>query len=332
MKNKMYMKLGTLIFTLCMLAVCAFGSDNGQSGANGSIYQNGVEGIQVATTPPPGLYGRVYTFYAQSESSNDQAGNNNPALNIKANVFVVVPRLFWVPEVKIFGAEPMVSFLVPIVRPDVSVATWGTPSTPATTLYHAAATHFGDSSLELILEYHRPRYDLGFGSDFIMPSGAWSLGDSTKTGSDRWTIEPDLGGTIYDKSRKTSLSVLARYEFHSLDRHQDIQYGQDFHFEWGLAHRFGKHGSGLFQPFDIGPVGYCAWKTSDDHGHDVTWNRFDHGHGMGIGPEIRFVLPNTHVVAQFRGVVDFDVASRTKYNTVYLVFSKALSKEEEHKK
>ena len=125
-----------------------------------------------------------------------------------------------------------------------------------------------------------------------------------------------LGGTLYFDAEKTwSASILGRYETHSEQGDRDVTYGDDFHFEWGVAKTFSKF-------WDVGLAGYSQWQISDDSGSDVTWDKSVHDTVHAIGPEVNIFAPSWKLFVSLRILGEFGAEDRSEGNITTLTLTK----------
>ncbi len=277
-----------------------------QVGKSGNQYHNGLEGVQGASVPPtPGVYLRWYNFYYSADTTKDANGKaQNVGLQVGA--FATVPRIVWVTPKKLAKGDVVFAALIPGTYEDVKIGA-------ADVNQHAA--HLGDVDLTTLLAWHGKQWDLAAGSDWILPTGAWDATSQVKPGSDEYTIMPDLGGTYYfDKNKKWNAGALARFEYHTAQRHQDIHMGDDMHLEWGAARAL-KHPG-----VQLGAAGYAQWKVTDDSGRNVTWTPTAHDRVFAAGPELDMPLPRTPYLMQMRGEIEFGARSRTAGEVINLTF------------
>jgi len=266
-----------------------------QTGKSGNQYHNGLEGIQGASLPPAGVYLRWYNFYYDADTTKDASGKAQN-VDLQVGAFATVPRIVWVTPKTFAKGDVVFAGLVPGTYEDVKIGAAGVNQ-------HAA--HLGDVDLTTLLAWHGKQWDLAAGSDWILPTGAWDATSQVKPGSDEFTIMPDLGGTYYIDKRKWDASVLARFEYHTAQRHKNIQMGDDMHFEWGVARVL------KYPGVQLGAAGYAQWKVTDDSGKEVTWTPSAHDRVFAAGPELDMPLPKTPYLMQMRGEVEFGARSRT---------------------
>lgn len=289
-------------------AACNFAAA-AEAGKSGNQYTPGLEGVQGASLPPQGVYLRWYNLYYDTDTTKDAQGKaQNVGMQIGA--FATVPRLIWVTPQKLLGGDVVFAGLVPITYQDVRVNASNV---------HQHAAHLGDVDITSLLAWHGKHYDLAAGVDWILPTGAWNADSSVKPGGDEYTIMPDLGGTYYfDAKHKWNAGALARFEYHTNKRHQDIHMGDDLHIEWGAARDLNKPG------MKLGAAGYTQWKVTDDSGKDVTWTPTAHDRVFAAGPELDMPLPRTPYQMQMRGEIEFGARSRTAGEVLSVVFTKRM--------
>jgi hypothetical protein len=242
-------------------------------GGETSHYPPGAEGIKAATLPPPGLYLKTYNVFYRAGVLMDEQGNAAD-VGFDVAVFAPVPRLIWVTEQKILGADFGMDIAVPLIATDLEIDALGV---------HDSDTGIGDILVEpVVLGWHTERLDAVFAAGFWAPTGEWSPGRPASPGKGFWTGMFTWGATYYpDEQKSWSASALCRYETNSRKEDLDVRPGDDFHIEWGIAKNF-------CSVWDVGVTGYCHWQVTDDGGSDVTWDRSIHDRFFSIGPEVLY--------------------------------------------
>lgn len=311
------MKLRYIVLpaVVALLSACAAISAAGQTttgiGQPGYVYGLGAEGLYAASTPGPGFYVRWYNIYGQSTSLRNSQGNDVP-VGLQLGTFATIPRLIWVPNTKILGAYLITGVTPCIVNVDFKQSATG---------FHGRSTHIGDPDFTFLLGWHGPSWDAAAGTEVVAPLGAWNGVDPTRPGSDQWTLIPSVGATYYfDKLKKTHATFIARWEFHTEKRHQDIKMGDDFHLEGGI-------GRAITRSIIVGPVAYAEWKITRDSGKDITWDRTVKNHVYAIGPEVMFVLSCAGCSLQMRGYSEFGAVGQTQKNSFVAILTKRFGKE-----
>ena len=118
-------------------------------------YPAGAEGIKGASLPPPGIYFRDYNMFYFANTFKD----GPPDFDIKA--YINAPRLIWMTDKKIFGAQYGMDVIVPFVSMDWTAG--------------GSSDHYsgvGDIQLEpLLLSWQFKQFDLAAGYGIWLPTG-----------------------------------------------------------------------------------------------------------------------------------------------------------------
>ena len=271
----------------------------------GSHYTNGVEGIRAASLPPPGVYFRLYNVFYSAGDLNDTNGNSFGDFDL--DVFAVVPRLIWITNYKLLGADYFADIIVPLVNTDISFGMGNV------TLFNDGKFGLGDIAVEPFgLSWHGDRYDGSLAAAVYLPVGEYDETEPASPGLNYWTGMLTAGATYYlDQAKTWSASILARYEFHGENDDTDMTNGDDFHFEWGV-------GKKLAQFWEIGAAGYCQWQVSDDSGTGATDSR---DQVYAAGPEVNYFIAPLKTNVTFRYVMEFGAEDRSEGDLAALVFT-----------
>jgi hypothetical protein len=118
-------------FLATLLALNLIGPCRGQS--LGNHYVLGVEGLEGAYVPPPGLYLRNYSYYYSSDQFNDATSH---ALNLNYHLTVIAnaSRFTYVTPYQVLGANYAFGTVLPFVYQS---------STVATPFFNNTQSHFG---------------------------------------------------------------------------------------------------------------------------------------------------------------------------------------------
>jgi hypothetical protein len=168
----------------------------------GGHYPAGVEGIKGASLPPPGVYFRDYNIGYFADLFED----GPPAFDISA--YINAPRLIWMTNCKILGADYGMDLIIPFGYMDWQFAT---PGGPVNGHYFG----IGDIQVEpLLLSWHFKQFDLAAGYAVWAPTGDFSPTRPDFLAKGYWSHMLTLGGTWYLDADKTwAISLLNRYEF-----------------------------------------------------------------------------------------------------------------------
>jgi len=160
-------------------------------------YPAGAEGIKAASLPPPGVYFRDYNFFYFANKFKD----GPPNFDIFA--YVNAPRLIWMTDLEILGANYGMDVIVPFGQINWKVAT------------SDSDFGLGDIQIEpLLLSWHFAQFDLAAGYAIWLPSGDFEIGKPDLLAKGFWSHMLTFGATWYPDQDKTwALSLLNRYEF-----------------------------------------------------------------------------------------------------------------------
>ncbi len=267
-----------------------------------SHYPAGAEGIKAATLPGPGKYLKWYNFYYQANTLRDPSGNRVPN-GFDVDVFATAPRLIWITDKKVLGADFGMDILVPLIYTDIEIPGAG---------LNESHTGIGDIFVEpIVLGWHKERYDLAFAAGFWAPTGDYDTTSAANAGKNFWTGMFTLGATTYLDCDKTwSVSALGRYETNSERDRIAVRPGDDFHIEWGI-------GKNINKVWDVGVSGYCHWQVTQDSGAASTSTARDRFYS--IGPEVQYFCEPASMIFALRYQWEFEARDRPEGNN--LVFS-----------
>jgi hypothetical protein len=264
-------------------------------------YPAGAEGLKGASLPPPGVYFRDYNFFYFSDDFKD----GPPDFDIFA--YINAPRLIWMTEFKILGANYGMDVIVPFGYMD-----WR--------FMGSEDTHFGLGDIQvepLLLAWHFQRFDLAFGYAFWAPTGDF---DTTAfpprpdlIAKGFWSHMLTFGGTWYPDGQKTwSVSLLNRYEFCHEQETTHIKPGQVYTLEWGV-------GKSLSKTVEAGVIGYYQQQTTHDSGATAT-TKLDRK--VALGPEITMACPYTGILTSLRYAYEFAAEERPEGQLVTLTLTR----------
>lgn len=231
-------------------------------------YVPGVEGIQAASVPPPGMYYLGYLVNYNIEqlkspgSSNDIPGNNTGTVAALAN------RLVWISNQKFLGADFGMEAIVPVLSTSLTFNTPGISN---------SESGIGDVYLgPLVLGWHGANWDAVAAAGFWLDNGSTSAPASPGKGFKSTML---TGGVTYyfDADKKISGSALMRFEANS-EKSGGFKPGNQVTLEWGFAR--------MLQSVQVGVVGYDQMQLSNDSGPGASSN---HSSRHAIGAEV--VLP-----------------------------------------
>lgn len=270
-------------------------------------YVSGVEGIKAASLPPPGSYWRTYGTFYQADTLRDEKGDELDG-GFDLEVFALTQRLLWVSDKKIWGGYYAADLIIPFVKTDLNIDTFGVADDDS---------GLADIAIEpFVLSWNHLNSDASIGIALYLPTGEYDKAKPASPGKDFWTLMLTAGSTYYlDKERTWAASVLARYEINSEKEDSQITPGNDFHFEWGLSRA-------INPLLEVGLAGYAHWQITDDSGADANWDKGIHDQVYAIGPEIVTLLPTENLIFSLRAQWEFGAEDRSEGQITTLTLTK----------
>ncbi|MEI6176053.1 MAG: transporter [Verrucomicrobiota bacterium] len=260
-------------------------------------YPAGVEGIKGSSLPPPGVYFRDYNLFY----SADHFDGGPPDFDIFA--YVNAPRLIWMTDCKILGADYGMDIIVPFGYLD----------------WHAGGKDYsysgiGDIQLEpLLLSWHFQQFDVAAGYAVWAPTGDFRVGRPDILAKGFWSHMLTLGGTWYFDAEKTwALSLLNRYEFCHEQEDTSIDPGQVYTLEFALS-------KAVTKTLDVGVIGYWQQQTTQDSGPFASRA---HDRKVGLGAEISGVCPLTGLLGSLRYAYEMAAVDRPEGHLVAFTLTK----------
>jgi Protein involved in meta-pathway of phenol degradation len=260
-------------------------------------YPAGAEGIKGASLPPPGVYFRDYNFFYTADNFKD----GPPQFDIFA--YINAPRLIWMTDLKILGANYGMDIIVPFGYLDWKVM-------------GSRNSYFGLGDIQIepvLLSWHFKQFDLSAAYAVWAPTGDFSPSRPDLLSKGFWSHMLTLGGTWYpDKEKTWAVSLLNRYEFCHEQEQTHINPGQVYTVEWGFS-------KSLRKTIDVGIIGYYQQQVTKDSGATAT-TKLDRK--VGIGPEISAVCPKLGLITSLRYAYEFAAVERPEGHLVTLTLTK----------
>jgi hypothetical protein len=245
----------------------------------GGAYPNGAEDFMSGAVPPPGTYFLDYLTYYKADKLKDGSGNSSPFdLKVTANVF----RLLHVTNYKILGGFWGVQMFVPILNVDVTV--------PGRS---QSKTGLGDIIVDpFILSWHWKNFHLVTGLDIYIPTGEFNKNNLANPGRNYWTFEPVVGATFISDSG-FEVSGKFMYDFNTKNDDTEYKSGQEFHFDYTIAQKFGN--------FSVGLGGYYYKQMTNDklNGVKVDPDGFK-GQVFAFGPQVKYDYKNMSFILKYQ--------------------------------
>jgi hypothetical protein len=268
-----FLKKTTSLMALVACLTLGFTTASHATEGGGGAYANGVEGFGAGMLPPPGTYFLNYLNVYSANSLKDGNGDDlvpDFKLDAVANVF----RLVHMTKYQLLGGTWGMQMLLPVVHLEVSVP-------------GQSQSKFGLGDIVIdpfLLSFHSKNFHYAVGLDIIVPTGAYDKHDLANIGRNYWTFEPVFAATYLNEAG-CEASIKLMYDFNTENSATDYQTGQEFHFDYTLAKRFGA--------FTPGVGGYFYKQVTDDelNGHTVGADGFK-GQVLAIGPQLKYDYKN----------------------------------------
>ena len=218
-------------------------------------YVPGVEGIQAASAPPPGMYYLGYLVNYDIDSFRAPGTSDNLPGHNSGTVTALANRFVWMTGQKLLGADYGVEAIVPVMRTSLTINAAGVSD---------SRTDLGDIYVgPLVLGWHGQQWDA------VAAAGIWLDNGSTShaaSGGKGFKSTMLTGGMTYyfDAAKTISASGLMRFERNGKND-AGFRNGNQISLEWGVAKNFGAVQAGV--------VGYSQWQVSDDSGVGASRDR-----------------------------------------------------------
>jgi hypothetical protein len=259
-------------------------------------YPDGLENFGSGALPPPGVYGMVYTGFAQYDHIRGNNGQDIGPPDFRVQVGVLAPRVVWVTQQSILGGQLAFHALAPLL--DVDVRAGGRN-------FHSRG--LGDITVGPALAYHAsPALHYAVGFDITMPSGPYSADNPSSLGKNIWVYQP-LVALSYIQREGVNADVKLMYDFNGRNGATQTRSGQAIHADYALGWGFG---NGLV----AGVGGYAYQQVTNDSGPNAAAGK---SQALAIGPNLKYDNGKGLVVtAKFQQ--EYDVRNRPEGKQFYV--------------
>lgn len=237
-------------------------------------YVPGVEGLQAASVPPPGMYYLGYLVNYSIDSFRAPGGSSDLPGHNRGTVTALANRFVWITPYKLLGADYGMEAIVPVMRTSLTVNAAGISDT---------RSGVGDIFLSpLVLGWHGPQWDA------VAAAGMWfdTAGTSHPASPGKGFRSTMLTGGLtwyFDAAKTLSGSALMRFERNGKND-AGFRNGNQVTLEWGLGRNFGGWQAGL--------AGYSQWQVSDDKGAGAS---ADHSSRHALGLQFDYPIPSAGI-------------------------------------
>ncbi|AYR26555.1 SphA family protein [Herbaspirillum rubrisubalbicans] len=259
-------------------------------------YPDGLENFGSGALPPPGIYGMVYTGYAQYDKIRGDHGQDIGPPDFRVKVGVLAPRVVWVTQQSILGGQLAFHALAPLLDVDAPVAGRS---------FHSRG--LGDITVGPALAYHAsPALHYALGLDITMPSGQYSLTNPSSLGKNIWVYQP-LVALSYIQPEGVNADIKLMYDFNGRNGATQTRSGQAIHADYALGWGFG---NGLV----AGVGGYLYQQVTNDSGANAAAGK---SQALAIGPNLKYDNGKDFIItAKFQQ--EYDARNRPEGKQFYV--------------
>ncbi len=255
------LKAAALAAVISTLAPSVYATEgNGQ-------YPNGAEDFMVGAAPYPGVYFTNYLNYYTAGQLNNNSGDKR-RISASIDALTEMPRLLYMSNTKILGANWGAHVMVPLVNLNYSI---GSSSGNQFSLGDIVVDPF-------ILSWRFPNFHVNTGLDIYMPTGQYDRTKPVNAGANYWGFEPLIAATyLSDSGFEASAKLM--YAFNTRNNATDYLSGRALHTDYLLAQHWNHWAAGL--------GGYWFQQTVDDNikGVGDVGNR---GMVFAAGPAVKY--------------------------------------------
>jgi hypothetical protein len=263
-------------------------------------YVPGVEGIQAASVPPPGIYYLGYLVNYNITGINGAPGHNTGTVSVLAN------RGVWITPYKVMGADYGIETIVPIQSNSFTFTGLG---------YSGTTRGVGDVYIgPIVLGWHGNQWDAVFSLGEWLDNASYSATNPSSVGLGYKSTMLTLGGTYYpDTKKEWSISALARFEKNGTQSQTGIKPGNGLSIEWGIGRQIG----GGKQ---VGLVGYYQDQTSNSSGPGAPTQN---PHKSAIGVQFDYPILERGLFLKFAAYHEYAVSNAPRGNMLRMTIVKA---------
>lgn len=211
----------------------------------GGVYPYGLNTVAVGVLPKPGNYLYMYNSYYTADETTTDRGDTAP---VPFDAEMRVHTLRYVhsfESAKLFGGGLGILVAQPFLTGDAAIG-------PRT----GDVSALGDTTVGVMLGWHRPTLHWMTGVDVTMPTGAYDASELVNAGRNQWA------GTFYGSLTKPfaerfDVSLRANLTVNGKNDETDYQSGLEAGLEWSVNYRFAK---GWY----AGLNGYSVQQLSND--------------------------------------------------------------------
>lgn len=276
-----------------------FGLFSAQSYAteNGSdTFALGAEGVLAGALPPPGVY--LLTYY-QNYKADDFVGSDGKTLipDFDIDAKAIVPRLVWMTEQKLLGAQLGFYAAQPLVDLRLKMAGERDHN-----------TGLGDLIFAPMLGWHQGNHHWAAAIETIFPTGDYDQNQLANIGKNYYTFRPILAYS-YSDPKGWDISTKMSYSFNTKNDDTQYQSGDYFAADYSIGYKLHPH-------LLLAVEGYTFKQFDSDEANGI--NVDFKGQALAYGPGIYYQKDGWALEAKY--LKETQVENRPKGDATWLKF------------
>lgn len=270
-------RLALAVAAISALASASSATENGRN-----PFPNGLNGTEVGSLPPPGVYLVNEIVAIRADRFNDSDGDRLFP-NFDLEVTAYAPRFLWNTGHKVLGGDVSIQLVVPFVDtkfrnppPSPSV-----PALPPFGRKHAFGV--ADPIVTPLLAWHGAKWHTVVGADINVPIGQYDRRRLVNAGLNTFIVSPAVAVT-YTPTPAWEFSAKATADHYFRNPATDYRSGDAFLLDYAVNHHRAAPGGKLI----LGVGGYVFKQFEDDRLNGATFADGFRGQAFGIGPTITY--------------------------------------------
>lgn len=280
------------------LASPASATENGRN-----PFPNGLNGTEVGSLPPPGVYLINEIVIFRNDRFNDSHGDKLfPNFDLEVNAYA--PRFLWNSGRKLLGGDAAIQLVVPLVDTKFSNPP-PAPSIPALPPF-GRKHDFGvaDPIITPLIAWHSAKLHTVVGADINIPIGQYDKDRLVNAGLNTFIVSPAVAATYYP-APGWELSAKATVDLYFRNTDTDYHSGDAFMLDYAVNRHIPTAGGEII----AGVGGYVFKQFEDDRQFGKTFADGFRGQAFGVGPTLAYQVARGPRV-ELKYQKDFDVENR----------------------
>jgi hypothetical protein len=292
------------------VASSAAATENGRN-----PFPNGLNGTEVGSLPPAGIYLINEFVVFRTDRFNDSDGERLfPDFDLDVTAYA--PRFLWNTGHKLLGGDAAIQLVVPFV--DTRFRNPPPPSAPAQPPFgRKHAFGVADPIVTPLIAWHGPKLHTVIGADINIPIGQYDRNRLVNAGLNTFIVSPAIALTYYP-SPGWELSAKATVDHYFRNPGTDYHSGDAVMIDYAVNRHAAASGGKVI----LGVGGYAFKQFEDDKLNGARFADGFRGQAFGVGPTIAYQHASGPRV-ELKYQKDFDVENRPDgYRTFVRVYMK----------